>query len=302
MFKGKSTHLDSTGSTDFDGDNKTDVFRTFLRGDGSLQWQYSSGGTGPWQDLAFASGSLPTTELQFGDFNGDTKTDVFATLFSTVLSAYQWLYSPSGTDSFVTLNTTAIFPNRLALGDFDGDGKTDVFTATQSGATYQWSIFPGGNGGKVDVAFAATLPSLLRFGDFDGDARTDVFAATQQADGSTQWLYSSGGAASFANLATTTVPYSELKFGDFDGDGKTDVLAALPRPMAACRWSTGRAGSARRSPWATFRRPRPRCGWGTSTATASPTCWRCAAGCRARWLSARGKPWRLPVTALFLGP
>ena len=37
MFKGKSTHLASTGSTDFDGDNKTDVFRTLPRGDGNLQ-------------------------------------------------------------------------------------------------------------------------------------------------------------------------------------------------------------------------------------------------------------------------
>ncbi len=229
MCKGKSTHLNSTGSTDFDGDNKTDVFRTFLRGDGSRQWQYSSGGTGAWQDLAFADGSLTTTALQFGDFNGDTKTDVFATLFSTVLNAYQWLYSPSGTDSFVTLNSTIFPPDRLALGDFNGDGKTDVFIAALNGATYQWSYSPGGSGILVSLAHADTDPALLRFGDFDGDGKTDVFAATQQADGSTQWLYSSGGATSYTNLATTAVPYSELKFGDFDGDGKTDVLAALPQ-------------------------------------------------------------------------
>ena len=113
MFKGKSTHLASTGSTDFNGDNKTDVFRTLPRVDGNLQWQYSSGGTAPWQNLAYATSALPTSQLQFGDFNGDLKTDVFANQYTILRPTYQWLYSPSGTDSFVTLNTTQL-PTRIA--------------------------------------------------------------------------------------------------------------------------------------------------------------------------------------------
>ncbi len=224
-FKGMTTTLAYTGSTDFNGDNKTDVFRTYLRGDGTRQWQYSSGGTGAWQDLAFAD----DTPLQFGAFNNDAKSDVFANLYNAGLTAYQWLYSPGGTGSFVTLNSTAFPPARLALGDFNGDGVTDVFTATNQGGTYQWGYTPGGNGSLVSLAHSAIDPALLRFGDFNGDGKTDVFAATQQSDGSTQWLYSSSGAASYTNLVTTTVPYAELQFGDFDGDGKTDVLAALPQ-------------------------------------------------------------------------
>jgi hypothetical protein len=227
-FKGKATSLATTGSTDFNGDGKTDVFRTYLRGDGSRQWQYSSGGTGAWQDLAYADGSLPASQLQFGNFNGDLKTDVFAN--SYLFPNYSWLYSPGGTDSFVTLRTTKDYANRLALGDFNGDGVTDVFTANlQSDSFYHWGYFPSGSGNLVPLAYAAADPALLHFGDFNGDGKTDVFAATQQTDGSTQWLYSSGGAASYTNLITTTVPYSELQFGDFDGDGKTDVLAALPQ-------------------------------------------------------------------------
>ena len=227
LFKGKATTLATTGSTDFDGDGKTDVFRTYLRGDGSRQWQYSSVGTGVWQDLAFADGSLPASQLQFGNFNGDLKTDVFANLFS--FPTYSWVYSPSGTDSFVPLHSTNYFVDRLALGDFNGDGVTDVFTATQPDAFYHWGYYPGGSGGLVPLAYAATDPAVLRFGDFNGDGTTDVFAATQLIDGSTQWLYSSGGAASYTNLITSTVPYAELQFGDFDGDGKTDVLTALPQ-------------------------------------------------------------------------
>jgi hypothetical protein len=223
LFLGKSTHLASRGSTDFDGDNKTDVFRTTPKGDGNLQWQYSSAGTGPWQDLAYTG----PTPLQFGDFDNDHITDVFASIYSS--GAYTWYYSPSGVNNFSPLHTTPDFVDRLALGDFNGDGVTDVFTASQQGGTEQWGYFPGGSGALVGLAYAANDPATLRFGDFNGDGVTDVFAATQAPDGSTQWQYSSGGAASYANLAATSVPYSELQFGDFNGDGKTDVLAALPQ-------------------------------------------------------------------------
>jgi hypothetical protein len=229
LFKGKSTQLANTGSADFNGDNKTDVFRTIPGVDGNLQWQYSSSGTGAWQNLASAPSTLPVSLLQFGNFNSDTKTDVFASQFDNLLPGYQWMYSSGGTSSFSNLSSTSFPPDLLALGDFNGDGVTDVFTANLGASTYNWAYSPGGTGSAVPLAHSDVDPSLLRFGDFNGDGTTDVFAATQAADGSTQWLYSSGGAASFTNLATTTIPYSELQFGDFNGDGKTDVLAAEPQ-------------------------------------------------------------------------
>jgi hypothetical protein len=227
MFKGKTTHLAANGSTDFNNDNKTDVFRTTLRTDGNLQWQYSSGGTGAWQNLAYAGNNLPVSDMQFGDFSGDDITDVFGNLYN--YPNYDWVDSPNGTNSFVTLNTENIFHDRMALGDFNGDGATDVFTATSSSGSYQWAYSPSGTGALINLASSGTDPALLRFGDFNGDGKTDVFDATQQTNGSTQWEYSSGGASSYVNLASTTVPYSELQFGDFNGDGKTDVLAAEPQ-------------------------------------------------------------------------
>jgi len=229
MYKGKSSQLTSTGSTDFDGDNKTDVFRTVLRPDGNLQWQYSSGGTGAWVDLAYATSALPAIKLGFGKFDSDANTDVFASLYDSLLPGYQWMYSTSGTGSFQNLNSTSFPPDRLALGDFNGDGATDVFTAKLGNGTYQWAYSPSGAGALIPLAHSAIDPSLLRFGDFNGDGTTDVFAATQAADGSTQWLYSSGGAASFTPLNSSTIPYSELQFGDFNGDGTTDVLVAEPQ-------------------------------------------------------------------------
>ncbi len=227
MFLGKSTHLTSTGSADFDGDNKTDVFRTVPRSDTNLQWQYSSGGAGPWQDLAYASPALPVNRLQFGEFNGDTQSDVFASLYDVSLPGYQWMYSPDGTQSFVNLSSTDFYPDRLTLGDFNGDGVTDVFIAKPENNTEQWYYTPSGYGPPVKLAFAATDPALLRFGDFDGDGKTDVFTGVQEPDGSTGWEYSNGGVASFNTLDFSSLPYSDLLFGDFNGDGKTDVIAPV---------------------------------------------------------------------------
>ena len=241
-FKGKVAQLATSGSADIDGDNKTDVFRTIPRANGNLQWQYSSGGKAPWVNLAYASDVLPTAQLQFGEFNSDLKSDVFANLYNSISFKYDWLYSPGGTGSFVPLTSTNSPPNRLALGDFNGDGVTDVFTTTLNGSNYQWAYVPGGSGAAVNLAFAATDPSLLRFGDFDGDGKTDVFAADQLPDGSTQWVYSRGGASSYNKLNISTIPYAELQFGDFNGDKKTDVLAALPQndgSLQVVYWSGG---------------------------------------------------------------
>jgi hypothetical protein len=226
-FGGHLGQLASTGSADFNGDNTTDVFRTTPRNDGNLQWQYSNGGAGAWQDLAYAGPEFPVSQLQFGDFNGDGLTDVFANVYN--FPTYYWSYSSGGTGNFTTLHTTGDFADRLALGDFDADGFTDVFTATLQNNTEQWGYYPGGSGALMGLAQDTTDPALLRFGDFDKDGATDVFSAAQLGDGSTQWRYSSGGALSYTNLVTTTVPYSELQFGDFNGDGQTDVMAALPQ-------------------------------------------------------------------------
>jgi len=243
LFKGKPAalaSLASTGSTDFNGDGKTDVFRTFERGDGSQQWQYSSGGTGAWQDLAIGPAEAPAAQLGFGNFDSNSATDVFANTY--LFPTYTWQYSPGGSTSFVPLHTTNYFADRLALGDFNGDGVTDVFTASAHNNTEQWGYFPGGSGSLVNIAHSDIDPALLRFGDFNGDHVTDVFAATQQSDGSTQWLYSRGGATSYSDLITTTVPYSMLQFGDFNGDGKTDVLTPLPQAdggLQAIMWPGG---------------------------------------------------------------
>jgi hypothetical protein len=55
---------------DFNGDGRTDVFRTT-----GTQWYVSYSGTTAWQQLN--TSGLFLSDVAFGDFTGDGKTDVF---------------------------------------------------------------------------------------------------------------------------------------------------------------------------------------------------------------------------------
>jgi hypothetical protein len=86
------------------------------------EWLVSYGGNSNFQKLAVG----PAIDgLRFGDFNGDGKTDVFATTPNSD-SSYTWLVSYGGNSNFQKL---AVGPaiDGLRFGDFNGDGKTDVF-------------------------------------------------------------------------------------------------------------------------------------------------------------------------------
>ena len=82
---------------------------------------FSSGGRGDFQNLA--SGP-PLSELAFGDFDGDGKTDVFAA--TPVGGGAQWMFSSGGRGDFQNLASGPAL-TELRFGDFDGDHKTDVF-------------------------------------------------------------------------------------------------------------------------------------------------------------------------------
>ncbi|MFC0529732.1 FG-GAP-like repeat-containing protein [Phytohabitans kaempferiae] len=175
-----------------------------------VAWQLSSGGTGSW--TAVAPYTYDVSELGFGDFNGDGRTDAFRA------TGYRWYYSPGATGKWVGAATSNQTISGLRFGDFNGDGKTDVFTS----AAGQWQYSSGAVGGWQDLATSNVPLADLRFGDFDGDGKTDVF----RTDG-LQWYYSSGGTSSWRALERAEMPIGSLRFGDFNGDGKTDVFTVV---------------------------------------------------------------------------
>ena len=194
---------------DFDGDGRTDLFRVV-----GTQWQFSSAGVGPWQDLL--NDPTPQSELRFGDFNGDGRTDVFSRMADG-----RWRYSPGGAGAWVMLALDPTPITELRFGDFNGDGRTDVFGIAPDG---RWRYSPAGEIGWINLGIDSLGVNDLRFGFFDDNAQIDVFS--RQADG--RWRFSSGGVASWLNLNIDPAPLSELALGDFDGDGFSDVFNRMP--------------------------------------------------------------------------
>jgi hypothetical protein len=157
------------------------------------------------------SNDAPLGGYQFGDFDGDGKTDLFR------ISGNQWQYSSAGTGPWTNLATDATPQVELRFGDFDGDGKTDVFRVSGN----QWQTSRSGLEAWADLATDSAPVTDLRFGDFDGDGKTDIFSINS---GTGQWRYSSGGTGAYMNLATESLTVSDLQFGFFDGDDKIDVF------------------------------------------------------------------------------
>ena len=228
------------GYLDFNDDNRADVFRTTTRTDGLLQWQFSSGGAGAWQNLAYAG--TPLADLRFGDFNGDGKTDVFTA--QPGAGGYRWLISSGGVGNYTQINTSDVPLSDLRFGDFDGDGKTDVFSvALRPDGFLQWRYSSAGVGTWQNLAYAGTPLQALRFGDFDGDGKTDVFTSSPLASGAYQWYYSSGASGSYIMLAADSTQLSDLRFGDFDGDFKTDVFRTTTRSDGLLQWQFSSGGT-----------------------------------------------------------
>ncbi|WP_249998396.1 FG-GAP-like repeat-containing protein [Actinoplanes sp. M2I2] len=177
------------------------------RDDRRVRWQLSAGGASSW--TALAPYTFDASEVGFGDFDGDGRTDVFRA------GGHRWFYSPGGAGPLVRGARADEQLAQLRFGDFDGDGTTDVFKT--DGA--QWFFASASTAGWRPLARSTTPLTALGFGDFDGDGRTDAF----RTDG-TRWFFSPGAAGNWKPLATSTAPLSSLRFGDFDGDGRTDVF------------------------------------------------------------------------------
>ena len=199
-----------------------------LNGRQPVGWRVSDAGTGSWQDLR--PYTLDVSEVGFGDFDGDGRTDVFRA------TGHRFYYSPGGSEPFVRGAQSNLTRHGARFGDFDGDGRTDVFSVDDG----QWRFSSGATGSWQALSSSSVPLTDLRFGDFDGDGRTDVF----RADG-TRWYYSSAGVSAWRPLATSGLEVGSMGFGDFDGDGRTDVFA-----LVGDRWQYSAGGAAGWAPLA----------------------------------------------------
>jgi len=135
-------------------------------------WWLSYGGTSAFKEIQ--TSSFRVSDLRFGDFNHDGKTDVFG------VSSKDWevSYAPaSGQGLFSSWQvlrpklTDSVAP--LVVADFNGDGTADVATDCADSGCWQTSY-----GGKADwtrVSQPVTLSGdLARVGHFKSVKPTDI--------------------------------------------------------------------------------------------------------------------------------
>jgi hypothetical protein len=159
------------------GDHRDDIFFA----DGKT-WFLSSGGS---EDFTPVNNSdKHVSDLRFGDFDGDGKTDVFGVvLFGP--NDWRWAFSKSAQGFWADGvlrpamsdndgNPTPV--HNLVVADFDGDGYADV--ATSLGGS-DWIVSYNGRGDWTHFNLASTrechIPDFyLAIGRFAGNAGADV--------------------------------------------------------------------------------------------------------------------------------
>ena len=172
-------------------------------------WYFSSGGRAEWRFLS----RMPekASELRFGDFDGDGRTDVLALHEGKI--GISW----AGGSPWQTVNVTAWKLSDLAVGDFDGDRHSDLFLATDAG----WFVAPGGSNWAPYSAQTGHRTSDLRFGDFTKDGKTDVVTVVR---GKWRMLTKHSGVEQWVDLhSSLSGSLAGVVAADFTGDGKSDL-------------------------------------------------------------------------------
>lgn len=189
-------------------------------------WYTSSSGTGIWQSIR--SGNAVVSELAFGDFNGDKKTDAFRVNAATG----KWEVSWSGAGEWQVFQNANVPLSQLGFGDFNGDGKTDVIRNNG-----KWEVWTTGTTAWKTLNTINLAISNLRFADFNADGKTDVFYINPSTN---RWQVSYSGTGTWQTLNSSIVSsaLSTLAFGDFNGDRKADVLRVI-----SGRWQVSWSGT-----------------------------------------------------------
>ncbi len=155
--------IDDFAVGQFDADPRADLFVS-----NGLTWLWASGGTGTWN--LFGGYGFRTSQLRFGDFTQDGRTDVFA------IVSNRWKIVPGPGAGWRTLGVAQVANiAELVVADFDGVGGADVaFFKDNPFAADEWRVSKGGTAASIRLAYQDRRLAPLPVGNFDLVAGADV--------------------------------------------------------------------------------------------------------------------------------
>ncbi len=229
---------------DFNGDGNPDlaVLNAFSKSDtstGSVR-VFAGKGDGTFTlTTGFRLQGGPGIDLAAGDFNGDGKLDLVATVCGDDCGASVLLGNGNGTFQtariFDAESVTAAF---AAVGDFNGDGKADLALASFC-ACDQASLTVLLGSGNGDFQASREYPTgglgqtPMALGDFNLDGKPDLAVADQCVDsactnssvrvllGRETGTFQPGAVYATGGFGAMSVPMA-----DFNRDGKPDLVVA----------------------------------------------------------------------------
>ena len=217
--------------SDFNGDGNDDLV-TLKPATGDLLFFFGNGDT-TFDPASLHVGDGMKSFLLVGDFNGDTRPDIAASLNSNdVGQTGVEIFINDGTGAFLPPAHTALgqWPSYGAAGDFDGDGRDDLAVTDWASDNVTVLANDGGGGFKPPIAWpAGGGVTALAAADVNDDGRLDLLAAGQ--DGNVRVLIGNGGGG-FSAPQVHPVGDGDgtsIVAGDFDADGDADVATAVKK-------------------------------------------------------------------------
>ncbi len=208
---GELVSVTVTGASKYDGRDPKELEKalvySFIVG--------ADGGTGVFSSSGFGTGE--STNIEFGDLDGDGDLDAIVTNYYTPNEI--WLNN--GDASFATSTLGTKFSSDVALGDLDGDGDLDAVISAYF--AYPQEIWlNNGDGTFSSSTFGSGSSRDVALGDLDGDGDLDAVIANYYDEAEHIWF--NNGDGTFTSTSLGAGDSKGVAIGDLDGDCDLDVV------------------------------------------------------------------------------